>query len=135
MRIFIWKAREDEGLGFFQRGHCIGTADAGKLLKKLAESVPRFQIIEKRLKRNTGPTENGFSAEDLRILNDNAFCAAPRCMPIYSHRDLVSHRPRMYFEPFLPSTDAARWTEKRMQGIILVWAPSPRMVPVTEEGE
>src|SRR6267143_121279 len=56
------EAGEDERLRFFQRRDRIRAADAGELLKKLAEGVSRLQIVEKRLKGNACAAENGLSA-------------------------------------------------------------------------
>src|SRR5205814_4877741 len=73
--------RSGGALRCFERG--IGTAHAGKLLEKLAESVSCLQVIQKRLKGHACPAKYGFSAENLRILNDHAFFS-PHANPLPS---------------------------------------------------
>jgi len=56
----------------FERVDCRFTRYGRKIVKKLVKSLAALDVIQERLKRNTGPAKNRCAAENLGITRDDA---------------------------------------------------------------
>lgn len=63
---------DERDLGVFERTNGSLARYGREILQELIERFSAFEVIQKRLKRNASAAKHGGSAEDLRILDDDA---------------------------------------------------------------
>jgi hypothetical protein len=59
------EACQKECFGFFESGDGLLAGNTGVLFQEFIQRISALQVVEKRLKRNAGTTENGLAAQDL----------------------------------------------------------------------
>ena len=72
----------DKGrLGELQCGNGGFSRDRWEVIEELIERFPAFEVVQKRLKGNTGSLENGGSPQDLGVLHDHVNRGVHSCSP------------------------------------------------------
>src|ERR1700722_258396 len=73
MRSSFPEASQKKGLSLFQRSYGLLPADSRILFQEFIQRFPALQIVKQDLERNSRAAKDGFSAVDVRILNNYAF--------------------------------------------------------------
>jgi hypothetical protein len=64
-------ACEQKVLCFFEGGDGGCTGDGGKAIEKVLEGFSAFEVVEESLQGHTGAAEDGSSAEDVQVSDDD----------------------------------------------------------------